>query len=182
MRLVQRWLLSVFICVAGDHRVRPEHVHCVLLPELRLQSGSRVHRRIHFPFDALKRPEWNIRWRTLPQTHGRTRLTSDQHVRTLTWPLVLQKTNLYSFLKLFYICIKTHTSLVLKPDYSIYILDLIQYICWLLTSLWVVFCIWTIYNIYSAHFHTRICVIDMGIQYGYGGVWIWIVGFFEVVY
>lgn len=66
------------IAVTGGHRIWPERVDCVLLPELRLQSGSRVYRRLHFPFHALKRPKWNFRWRTLPQAHGRTRLTSNQ--------------------------------------------------------------------------------------------------------
>lgn len=182
MWLVQRLLfLSVFICVTGGHWVWPERVHCVLLPELRLQSGSRVYRRIHFPFNALKRPEWNIRWRTLPQTHGRTRLTSHQHVGTLTWPLVLQESNLYSvfFFLIFqsrFIFVLRHTSLVLKrenkSDYSIHIFDLKQFICWLLTFLFLLF-------LHLNNIHHLLCTFPYVnlryryvIQYGYGGVWI----------
>lgn len=168
----------VFICVTGGHWVWPERVHCVLLPELRLQSGSRVYRRIHFPFNALKRPEWNIRWRTLPQTHGRTRLTSHQHARTLTsWPLVLQESNLYS---VFFLICQSHFIFVLslvikrenKTDYSIHIFDLKQYICWLLTSLFLLFLrLNNIHNLLCTFPYVNLCYRYV-IQYCYGGVWI----------
>ena len=41
------------------------------LPVSRLQSGSRIHRWIHFPVDALQRSQPDSKRRTLPQTDWR---------------------------------------------------------------------------------------------------------------
>ncbi|KAK7906793.1 hypothetical protein WMY93_015405 [Mugilogobius chulae] len=51
---------------AGDYRIRPERDDSVLLRELRLQSGPRVHRRIYFPLHKIQRPERNYGRRTVP--------------------------------------------------------------------------------------------------------------------
>jgi hypothetical protein len=44
--------------------------HYLQLPVRRLQSGARVHRRLHFPVDALERSQSNAERRAFPQTHG----------------------------------------------------------------------------------------------------------------
>lgn len=57
------WLFS-FWFVTGGIWIWSERVGGFLVPKLWLQSGSRVYWRIHFPFNPLKGPKWNLRWRT----------------------------------------------------------------------------------------------------------------------
>ena len=62
----ETWIPYLLHVIPGDHRVWPECDNSLLLSELRLQGGARVHRRIHLPVHTRQRPERVTGWRPVP--------------------------------------------------------------------------------------------------------------------